>query len=418
MLLRGYPIAPHRAAPTSRHWNVGCIAVRQSAITPDAYDRFPAMDEYWIGSPRDAAARKLGQDAARSFFDNPVDGETMESFVLGDVLADIAVLTRTMQKAKQGQIKEWRRRRFYAPIALALTGIVTSIATTPRADSSGSSIASTVGLLGLAGGVVWLIVNAFRANKMFAQAQEAREAETGHLLTVARESAAAAYLELGGRTGGEALVAKTAEGTPVAVADGAEGADSAEGADGAEVAGPTTSVVGAIAAAEAADGANAANAAESGATAQRIVEDDDAASPQAAEARRAACGPPPAGQPFGVSQEGAGYVVAAWMRHLGEPDAGPAGHSATGGIGAASARYVAKVRNDSESVSVDEVRELVEAAVTEGRRPLFFASGSYEKDAASLAEEAAVTLFTYDAVKGTLEGANALGRSAVREGIN
>lgn len=63
------------------------------------------MDEYWIGSPRDAAARTLGQDAARSFFDNPIDGETMESFVLGDVLADIAVLTRTMQKAKQGQIR-------------------------------------------------------------------------------------------------------------------------------------------------------------------------------------------------------------------------------------------------------------------------------------------------------------------------
>jgi len=67
---------------------------------------------------------------------------------------------------------------------------------------------------------------------------------------------------------------------------------------------------------------------------------------------------------------------------------------------------------------MDEVRELVEAAVNDGRRPLFFASGSYEEDAESLAEEAAVTLFTYDAVKGTLEGANALGRSAVREGIN
>lgn len=335
------------------------------------------MDELSIRSPRDAAAKGLGQDAARAYFSAPVDGETMQSFVVGAVTPEIVALTRAMVKVQQSEIKAWRRRHFIAPIALAVLGIVTSVATTPRPDTNDSNVPYVIGFLGLLAGAVWLIVTAFRASAKLAAAQTAREVETGRLLEIARDAAA-----------------KLSSEWSDADAPGGKAEASREAKDGA-----TASLSGSKA---------------SGAS---TPEADEAARALAREQRRAAASPPPPGQPFGVSQEGAEYLVAAWMRHLGESDAATAGPAPERRVGVASERYSARVVNDADAVGADAVRELVEAAAIDGRRPVFFAAGSFADDAHEVANEAAVTLLVYDAVEGTLEGANDLGRAALLDGL-
>jgi hypothetical protein len=285
-------------------------------------------------------------------------------------------LTRAFQQSKQVEVKSWRRRHFIGPIALSLAGIVMSIATTPRPGSGGSSVPAVIGVLGLVGGSAWLIVNAFRASARLFDAQQAREVETGRLLEIARGAASATYLELR-RTDGvtaqpEADGAAPAAGTPEPDKD------------------PTP---------------------------QQDVEDDAAAREHVREQRRAAASPPPPGQPFGVSQGGAEYLVAAWMRHLGESDAGTSHETGVGRVAAASTRCVAQVSNDEASVNLEAVQELVAAAAVDGRRALFFTAGSFAEDAEAFAEKSGVALFVYDAVTGTLEGANELGRAAVLDGL-
>lgn len=300
----------------------------------------------------------------------------MEAFVIGDVTGEIVGLTRAFQQAKQSEVKSWRRRHFIGPIALGLAGIVMSIATTPRPGSGGSSIPALMGFFGLVAGSVWLIVNAFRASAKLSDAQQAREVETGRLLEIARGAASAIYRELASGDGSEA--APEAEPQPVA---------------------ETTEV-------EAAE-----------ATPQRTPEEEEATRDRIREERRAAGSPPPPGQPFGVSQGGAEYLVAAWMRHLGESDAGTSHETGVGHVAAASTRCVAQVRNDAGSVDLEAVQELVAAAAIDRRRPLFFTAGSFAEDAEAYAEQANVALFVYDAVAGTLDGANALGRTALVEGL-
>lgn len=297
----------------------------------------------------------------------------MEAFVVGDVTGEIVRLTRTWEQVQQGEIKIWRRRHFPGPIALALIGIVTAIASTPR-QGGGSSTGPLIGLLGLAAGVVWLIVNAFRAGAMLSRAQQAREVETGRLLQVARTAATATDLEPG----------------PV-------------DPDDARAPVVDAAVVGAA-------------AVEEEPAPRRTVEEEEAARENAREQRRAVGSPPPPGQPFGVSQGGAEYLVATWMRHLGESDAGTSHEAGVGLVAAASARCVAQVKNDAAPVGVEDVQGLVAAAV-DGRRPLFFTAGTYAEDAEALADQAHVALFIYDAVAGTLDGANGLGRTAMLDGL-
>jgi HJR/Mrr/RecB family endonuclease len=80
-------------------------------------------------------------------------------------------------------------------------------------------------------------------------------------------------------------------------------------------------------------------------------------------------------------------------------------------------RCVAQVENDAASVGLEAVQELVAAAAVDGRHALFFTAGSYAEDAEAFAERSGVTLFVYDAVTGTLDGANELGRAAVLDGL-
>jgi hypothetical protein len=233
-----------------------------------------------------------------------------------------------------------------------------------------------IGFVGLVAGAAWLIVNAFRASAKLFDAQQAREVETGRLLEIARGAASATYLELGRGEGNTAQPK-------------------------ADAAAPETD----------------APEPDQDPTPQRTIVDDEAALERAREQRRAAASPPPPGQPFGVSQGGAEYLIAAWMRHLGESDAGTSHETGVGHVAAASARCVAQVENDSESVGLEALQELVAGAAVDGRRALFFTAGTYAEDAAAFAEQSGVALFVYDAVTGTLDGANERGRAAVSDGL-
>jgi hypothetical protein len=56
-------------------------------------------------------------------------------------------------------------------------------------------------------------------------------------------------------------------------------------------------------------------------------------------------------------------------------------------------------------------------ASIEQKRALFFAAKAYTASAIDFADRAQVALFVYDAVNGTLRGANSLGREARHSGL-
>ncbi|MBW1639564.1 restriction endonuclease [Microbacterium resistens] len=127
--------------------------------------------------------------------------------------------------------------------------------------------------------------------------------------------------------------------------------------------------------------------------------------------------PPPAPQPYGVSDRGAEEFVAGWMRHLGESDATVTQYTNDGGIDVTSRNYIAQVKNYRGSVPVAEIRDMVGVASLGPRKALFFTSGTYPSGAVEFAEKAGMALFIYDATAGTLRGANALGEEYMRTGL-
>jgi hypothetical protein len=150
------------------------------------------------------------------------------------------------------------------------------------------------------------------------------------------------------------------------------------------------------------------------AVAEFMLADGKAAQAEKMSARKV---PAPAAQEFGVSHFGAEQLVCAWMRHLGWADAEVTRTGADGGIDVESATHVAQVKNYAGSVGVDVVRQIAGVAAAEGKAPLVFTSGSYTVDALAFAERTAVPLFVYDAVAGTLGGANQPGRRLVANGV-
>jgi len=128
-------------------------------------------------------------------------------------------------------------------------------------------------------------------------------------------------------------------------------------------------------------------------------------------------GPAPGPQPYGVSHDGAERLVAEWMRHLGEMDAEVTRFTGDGGIDVMSTHCIAQVKNYTGTVGVTEIRELAGVAAVDGRRPLFFTSGTYASGAIEFAERAGIALFRYDAVAGTLLPVDAIAARAIQQGL-
>lgn len=133
----------------------------------------------------------------------------------------------------------------------------------------------------------------------------------------------------------------------------------------------------------------------------------------------AAAWPRPAPQPYGVSHRGAEQLVADWMRHLGAFDAEVTRFTADGGVDVVSAHWIAQVKNLAErtAVPVAQVRELAGVAANDGRRALFFTSGTYTAGGVAFADRAGLSLFEYHAEGGALRAANAHARVVVSEGL-
>ena len=132
--------------------------------------------------------------------------------------------------------------------------------------------------------------------------------------------------------------------------------------------------------------------------------------------REPVCGPPTP-QPFGVSHEGAEHLVCQWMKHLGEGSATVTRVAKDGGVDGDGERFIAQVKNYTGSVGAPEVQAMAGIAAGDGRRPLFFTSGTYTVDAMRFAEQVGMPLLCYDAMRGTLMGANARGAAVVDDGL-
>jgi hypothetical protein len=128
-------------------------------------------------------------------------------------------------------------------------------------------------------------------------------------------------------------------------------------------------------------------------------------------------GPKPNPQPMGVSHKGAEELAAQWMRFMGDSDARTTRFVADGGIDVESRRYVAQVKNWAGTVGVAAVRELAGVAASDGRKPIFFTSGTYSSGAVEFANRSRMALFVYSAESGTIEAANSYASIAVNGGL-
>jgi hypothetical protein len=128
--------------------------------------------------------------------------------------------------------------------------------------------------------------------------------------------------------------------------------------------------------------------------------------------------PPPAPQPFGVSDAGAEALCAEWMRHLGAPEATVTRLTSDGGIDIESTNYIAQVKNYAGTVGVAEVRELAGVSHDDGRHALFFTSGAYASGAQEFAQRIGMALFRYNAVEGTISDQNRFAADMIAHGLD
>lgn len=125
----------------------------------------------------------------------------------------------------------------------------------------------------------------------------------------------------------------------------------------------------------------------------------------------------PFAHPEGIDSRTAEFLVTEWIRYLGDPEAVTTQATRDGGIDVVSPRYIAQVKHWVGTVPVGAVRELAGVASSDGRRPLFFTSGGFTKDAVAFADGSGIPLFLFNPYLGTLRGSNGLGASVLERGL-
>jgi hypothetical protein len=125
----------------------------------------------------------------------------------------------------------------------------------------------------------------------------------------------------------------------------------------------------------------------------------------------------PSRQDFGVSHQGAERLCADWMKYLGASEVEVTQLTGDGGIDVVAASYIAQVKNYAGTVPINDVRALAGVVHTDGRKGLFFTSGSYSTGAVSFANDAGIALFVYSAEQGTLNGANSMAGQILETGL-
>lgn len=116
---------------------------------------------------------------------------------------------------------------------------------------------------------------------------------------------------------------------------------------------------------------------------------------------------PPAPQPYGVSHQGAEFLVADWLVYLGERSVQVTKQSGDGGIDVLTEDYCCQVKNyTSQNVGSPEVRDLFGTAVSMGRKPLLFTATALTPDASSFANSNSVAAVQFNAHDASLMGLN------------
>lgn len=126
---------------------------------------------------------------------------------------------------------------------------------------------------------------------------------------------------------------------------------------------------------------------------------------------------PPKATSDWISPRDAERLVAQWIRALGEPSAGVTSFVADGGVDVVSDNYLAQVKHYQGKVGPAAIRELVGVCKVDGRKPLFFTSGSYTASAIGFADSSEVALFIYNASEGTLVSANSHAEGILNHGL-
>jgi len=125
----------------------------------------------------------------------------------------------------------------------------------------------------------------------------------------------------------------------------------------------------------------------------------------------------PSKQGFGVSHQGAERLCADWMKYLGASEVEVTQLTGDGGIDVVGASYIAQVKNYAGTVPINDVRALAGVVHTDGRKGLFFTSGTYSSGAVNFADQAEIALFVYSAERGTLDGANEIALEMLEVGL-
>ena len=94
------------------------------------------------------------------------------------------------------------------------------------------------------------------------------------------------------------------------------------------------------------------------------------------------------------------------MRHLGAIDVVLTGGSNQSEIDADSSRYIVRTKNSTEAVRRSRSAGVAGVCVADGRRGLFFTSGTFAAAAVEFADHVGIPLLIYSAQGGTLNAAN------------
>ena len=106
----------------------------------------------------------------------------------------------------------------------------------------------------------------------------------------------------------------------------------------------------------------------------------------------------PEKQPFGVSHEGAEYLVADWLRYLGQSGVEVTQFVGDGGVDVHTEELIVQVKNYGEGgVSSSELRDLFGTATAAGRGAALFTSSRLTRDAKGFAESNEIACIAYNA---------------------
>lgn len=104
------------------------------------------------------------------------------------------------------------------------------------------------------------------------------------------------------------------------------------------------------------------------------------------------------------------------MRWLGAHDAEATQQSRDGGVDVVSHRFAVSVKRYAGSVPVEEIREIFGVAISLGKLPVLWTSGTLTQAASDFANLAPVAVIQYRVEDATMVGLNATGRELMGTG--